>query len=66
VNAATACSTQVASLCDIADDENEFKSMISRLYEEEITVEEIENRKKVLLKIFDNPTNTRSLVQWIC
>ena len=66
VNAATACATQVVSLCHVADDEVEFRNLINKLYNQEFTQEEIENRKEVLSLVFDNATNTRSLVQWIC
>ena len=66
VNAAVACATQVVALCHVADDEAEFKSLIQKLFTEAMDEKEIKKRKDVLLKIFDNTTNTQSLFQWIC
>jgi Glycosyl transferases group 1 len=66
VNAAMACATQVVSLCHVADDEKEFKALISKLSAEPFSEEEIRNRKEILKQIYDNPINTQSLVQWIC
>jgi hypothetical protein len=66
VNAAMACATQIVSLCHLADDEKEFKVLIEKLYAEPFTEMEIERRKEILHIIYDNATNTRSLVQWIC
>ena len=65
VNAAMACATQIVSLCHIADDEHEFKGLINKLYMTSFSEMEIEKRKEILQNIYDNATNTRSLVQWI-
>jgi glycosyltransferase involved in cell wall biosynthesis len=66
VNAAMACASELVTLCHIADDENEFKSIIRSLYAEPFSESEISTRKNVLLKIYDNATNTQSLLGWIC
>jgi glycosyltransferase involved in cell wall biosynthesis len=66
VNAAMGCGTEMVFLFDVADDEVEFRSLIRNLFNEAFTEEEIETRKATLFRIFDNVTNTRSLVQWIC
>ena len=65
VNAAMACGTQLISLCHVADDETEFKSLVKKLFDESFTKKEIENRKRILSKVYDNATNTQSLVQLI-
>ena len=65
VNAAMACATQIVTLCHIADDEDEFKSLIRSLFPEPFSETEILMRKRVLLKIYDNATDTQSLLAWI-
>lgn len=65
VNAAMACGTQLISLCHVADDETEFKSLVKKLFDEAFTKKEIEYRKRILSKVYDNFTNTQSLVQLI-
>jgi glycosyltransferase involved in cell wall biosynthesis len=65
VNAAMGCGTEMVFLFDVADDGMEFRTLIRNLFNEAFSEEEIGTRKEVLFKIFDNPTNTRSLVQWI-
>jgi hypothetical protein len=65
VNAAMACGTQLISLCHVADDDAEFKSLVKKLYDETFTDAEIQNRKKILSRVYDNVTNTQSLVQLI-
>ncbi len=65
VNAAMACATQIVTLCHIADDEDEFKSLIRSLFTEPFSENEILTRKNVLLSVYDNATNTQSLLAWI-
>jgi len=65
VNAAMACATQFVTLCHIADDEDEFKSLIRSLFPEPFSSTEILMRKRLLLEVYDNATNTQSLLAWI-
>jgi len=66
VNAAMACGTQLISLCHVADDQTEFKSLVKKLFDESFTDVEIQGRKRILSRIYDNSTNALSLVQLIC
>ena len=66
VNPAMACASQIVTLCHLADDEDEFKGLVRSLITEPFSDSELEMREQVLLKIYDNITNTQSLLEWIC
>jgi hypothetical protein len=65
VNPAMACGTELISLCHVADDVADFQSLVKKLYGEAFTDAEIQKRKKMLSGIYDNTTNSQSLVQLI-
>jgi hypothetical protein len=64
VNTAMVEGTGLASLCNIAESSNEFKEVIQQLFQQEITENEIEKRKEIL-KEYNNQLNAKQLMQWI-
>jgi hypothetical protein len=57
--------TQLDLLCHIADDANTFKKNIKGLILEELTSSDIEQRKVVLLSMFNNEANAAQLIKLI-
>lgn len=58
--------TDLDKLCIIANDYGSMKRKINNLFKKEFTQTEIEKRKKVLLGLYNNGTNTRKLIDLIC
>lgn len=65
VNRATIDGTGLEELCHIANDELEFKKLITNLYQKPFNQTEIEQRQKVLLNMFNNERNAKQMVTWI-
>lgn len=65
VNNATIEGTNLSSLCHIEEAEDEFNSEIQHLFKIPFTGIEIEKRKELLMKEFNNETNAKQLMQWI-
>jgi len=53
-------------LCIIANDYGSMKRKITKLFKEEFTEIEIENRKQILTTLYNNGTNTRKLIELVC
>jgi len=57
--------TGLESLCEIANNPNEFKEKIRQLFGKDFTLDEIRKREELLKLNFDNTRNVRKLIQWI-
>ena len=55
----------VDGLCNIAETESEFKVMIEKLFNQDITEETLQQRQKALQLMYDNEKNARQLIAWI-
>lgn len=65
-NKAAADSSDLPSLCEIANAPGEFVESISDLFNKPFTQVKIEERKILLNEIFDNNKNAQKLIAWIC
>ena len=65
VNKAAADGSGLESLCYIAADANEFKSLITHLYANPFYNEDIQARHLLLDNMFNNEANAKQMVQWI-
>lgn len=65
VNEAIVAGTGLESACHIGSNANAFASIITQLYHQPFTSEEIILRKQLLGTTYDNEKNTRKLIQWL-
>jgi hypothetical protein len=65
VNKAGAEGAAVDGLCSIAETAEEFKAMITKLFDKEFTPDEIQERQHHLQAIYDNEKNAKQLITWI-
>jgi hypothetical protein len=65
VNEAGEEGASVSGLCTVASTAAEFKKLIVQLFEQEFTSTELEERKQLLLAVYDNEKNARQLIAWI-
>lgn len=63
VNEKMISGTGLSEICTIATDESEMTEVINKLYGKELTVEEIEKRKSVLKRNYDNTLNAKKLIK---
>lgn len=64
-NAAALEETILNALCEIADNAAEYKTLASQLFNTTFTEIEIDKRKKILERLYNNETNAQQLIQWI-
>jgi glycosyltransferase involved in cell wall biosynthesis len=64
-NAAGVEKNNLESVCEIADTGEDFKKAISELFQKSFTQDEIDKRKKILERMFDNHAQALQLIQWI-
>jgi hypothetical protein len=57
--------TGLEDACHIGSTANAFASIITQLYHQPFTREEIILRKQLLGSTYDNEKNTRQLIQWL-
>lgn len=57
--------TGVETACHIAENADAFTSIITRLFHQPFTKEEITLRKKLLGNIYNNTENARRIIQWL-
>ncbi len=57
--------TGLEKLCHIAENAEDFKTIIQKLSVTAFSIPEIEKRKKVLDRHFNNTTNAQRLIKWI-
>lgn len=65
VNEATIVGTGLEAACHIGKSANAFKDMIAQLYHQPFTEDEIELRKQLLEKKYNNEANAKKQVRWI-
>ena len=65
VNEAGSEGSAVQELCHVAGTAAEFKKTLSKLFQQEFTAAELEERKKILASLYDNEKNARQLIAWI-
>jgi hypothetical protein len=65
VNDATVAGSGVESACHIGTTANAFREIIAQLYHQPFTSDEVELRKRLLNKMFDNEINAEKQVRWI-
>ena len=65
VNEAIVAGTGLEGACHIGSNANAFASIITQLYHQPFTKEEIILRKRLLGTTYDNEKNTRMLIQWL-
>ncbi len=65
VNKAGAEGAAVEGLCSIAETADEFKAMITKLFDQEFTRDAILERQSHLQAIYDNEKNAQQLITWI-
>jgi glycosyltransferase involved in cell wall biosynthesis len=58
-------STGLESICHVAEGEDDIRAMITGLFSQPLKTEEIETRKEVLGRLYDQQTNLHTLVQAI-
>lgn len=65
VNDPMVAGTGLESACHIGTNANAFVSIITQLYHQPFTEEEIKLRKRLLCSFYDNEKNTGHLTQWL-
>jgi len=65
VNQEAVKNTGLESICHIGSNPGSFKKIISEIYHQRFSSDEIELRKKILLTQYDNEKNAQTLIQWI-
>ena len=64
-NSASLEGTGLASLCEIAEEGNDYLKKINELFELSFSQNEIIKRKKILTKMYDNEKNAQQLMKWL-
>jgi hypothetical protein len=65
VNKASIEGTGLDELCEIANDVPTMQNTITQLMQQSFVLDDIEQRKKILLAIYHNNNNAKQVVQWI-
>lgn len=65
VNKAGVEGTGLESLCFVAEKAADFKQQVARLFEQNFTEEQVQERRLVLQAMYDNEKNARQLIAWI-
>ena len=65
VNETMVAGTDLEAACHIGSNENAFASIISQLFHQPFTNEEIILRKKLLGDVYDNRKNAQQLITWL-
>jgi hypothetical protein len=65
VNSIMIDGTGLEDLCHVADTPQSFIKIIARLYRQPFSEDDIEARRKLLYKEYDNEANARQMVKWI-
>jgi len=65
VNSAMADGTGLSELCNIADSKTAFREKVEQLYHQSFTHAEIEVRKTILNRSYNNEAGAKQLVKWI-
>ena len=65
VNDPMVSGTGLESACHIGTNANAFASIITQLYHQPFTEEEIRLRKRMLGTVYNNEKNTEQLIQWL-
>lgn len=65
VNEAMVSGTGLEDACYVGNNANAFASLITQLYHQPFTNEEVVLRKSLLGSTYDNEKNTRDLIQWL-
>lgn len=65
VNKASIEGTGLEELCEIANDVLTMQKSITQLMQQSFMLNDIEQRKKILLAIYHNTNNAKQVVQWI-
>ena len=64
-NANTVEGTGLENSCHIGESPENFKKLVTQLYQQPLTCEEISIREDLLADIFDNKKNAKKLTEWI-
>ena len=64
-NDAAVQGTGVSKLCEIANSGEEYIRIVSRLFNESFSENDIAKRKKILDPVYNNDANAHQLIQWI-
>lgn len=65
VNEAGKDGAAIEGLCSIAETAAEFKTAVTKLFEENFTIEELNTRQQLLQAMYNNEKNARQLIAWI-
>lgn len=65
VNEAGAQGSGLESVCYVADTVEAMQSLITQLYHQPFTLEDLEQRQHLLDNMFDNTANAKQMVKWI-
>ena len=64
-NKASVNGTGLESLCHLAETGKEYLKKINEMFDLSFSQNEIDNRKNILAKIYDNKENVRQLIKWL-
>ena len=65
VNSAAVEGTGLENACYVADTAEEMQAVITQLYNQPFSVEDLDERHEVLDNMFDNTANAKQMVKWI-
>ncbi len=65
VNEATVMGSGLESACHVGTTANAFQEIVAQLYHQPFTSDEIELRKRLLNRMFDNDVNAKKIVDWV-
>lgn len=65
VNQAGAKGSGTETLCHVAESANDFKAAVSALYKMPFSENDIEERKKILARYYNNQKNAQQLIAWL-
>lgn len=57
--------TGLETLCHVVNSENAFRERVEQLYHQLFSEQEVEARKTILTKLYNNQANAKQIVQWI-
>jgi hypothetical protein len=57
--------TGLETLCHVVNSENAFRERVAQLYHQPFSGQEVETRKNILTKLYDNEANAKQIVQWV-
>jgi len=65
VNEAGKDGASIEGLCHVAETADDFKKQVEKLFQQDITAEQLQQRQQSLQAMYDNEKNARQLIAWI-